>query len=80
MLASPPREWGEAWSWNLTEDGDGIYFRRDRRPLAPETKVISRLDGEPGTILNQVGPDTYEVMTGNGIEVWQESDIQPVED
>ena len=51
-----------------------------RKPLAPETKVFSRLDGEPGTILYCVGPDAYEVMTDQGIEVWQEQDIQPVEE
>ena len=49
-------------------------------PLPPETKVFSRLDGEPGTILNRVSPDAYEVMTDEGIEVWLEEDIQPVED
>jgi hypothetical protein len=52
----------------------------DKDPLAPETKVFSRLDGEPGTILNRVSPDAYEVMTDEGIEVWQEKDIQPVEE
>ena len=31
-----------------------------RKPLAPETKVFSRLDSEPGTILNRVSPDAYE--------------------
>jgi len=35
---------------------------------------------EPGTILNRVSPDAYEVMTDEGIEVWQEKDIQPVEE
>ena len=25
----PPAEWGRDWSWNLTEDGSGIYFTRD---------------------------------------------------
>ena len=33
---------------------------------SPETKVFSRLDGEPGTILNRVSPDAYEVMTDRG--------------
>jgi len=27
----PPAEWGRHWSWNLTEDGSGIYFTRDLR-------------------------------------------------
>jgi hypothetical protein len=53
----------------------------DRRihPL-PGTKVINRLDGEPGTILNRVSPHAYEVMTDEGIETWEESDIQTVEE
>lgn len=24
----PPPAWGRDWSWNVTEDGTGIYFRR----------------------------------------------------
>jgi hypothetical protein len=53
----------------------------DRRihPL-PGTRVFSHLDGEPGTILNRVSPDAYEVMTDEGIEVWQDEDIQAVEE
>jgi hypothetical protein len=27
-LVEPPTEWGRCWSWNVTEDGGGIYFRR----------------------------------------------------
>ena len=50
------------------------------KPLTPETKVFNTQDGEPGTILNRVSPDAYEVMTDEGIEVWQEKDIQPVEE
>ena len=46
--------------------------------LSTETKVINIRDGEPGTILNRVGPHEYEVMTDYGIEVWQESDILAV--
>jgi predicted Fe-Mo cluster-binding NifX family protein len=53
---------------------------RQEKPLPPETKVFSRLDGESGTILNQVGRGAYEVMTDDGIEVWQEDDVQAVED
>jgi hypothetical protein len=49
-------------------------------PLPPETKVFNTQDGEPGTILNRVSPDAYEVMTDEGIEVWLEKDIQVVED
>jgi hypothetical protein len=48
--------------------------------LATGTKVFSRLDGEPGTILNRVGPDEYEVMTDDGIEVWREADIQAADE
>jgi hypothetical protein len=48
--------------------------------LPTETKVFSRLDGEPGTVLNRVGPHEYEVMTDEGVEEWQEDDIQPVEE
>jgi hypothetical protein len=22
----PPRQWGDAWNWNVTSDGSGIYF------------------------------------------------------
>jgi len=29
VLVQPPTEWGRHWSWNLTEDGSGIYFTRD---------------------------------------------------
>jgi hypothetical protein len=75
-----PAEWGQHWSWNVTEDGTGICFRRTGKTFAPETKVFSRLDGELGTILNQVGPEEYEVMTDEGIEVWHEDEIQAVED
>ena len=24
----PPKEWGDAWAWNVLEDGSGIYLRR----------------------------------------------------
>ena len=44
--------------------------------LGTETKVVNTRDGEPGTVLNRVGPHEYEVMTDHGIEVWQEDDIQ----
>jgi hypothetical protein len=27
-MVEPPAEWGRDWSWNITEDGGGIYFRR----------------------------------------------------
>jgi hypothetical protein len=27
MLA-PPSSWGDSWSWNVLEDGHGIYLRR----------------------------------------------------
>jgi len=48
--------------------------------LSPETKVFSRLDGEPGLLLNRFGPDCREVVTDYGIGVWQETDIQVVGD
>jgi hypothetical protein len=76
----PPAQWEAHWTWNVTEDGVGIYFRRTMKPLAPETKVVSRVDGAPGIILCQVGPSTYEVATDDGIEIWEKSDIQPVEE
>ena len=68
------------WSWNVNEDGRGVYLKRERKPFAHETKVISRLDSESGTILNRVGPDEYEVMTDEGIEVWREEDIQAADE
>jgi len=75
----PPAQWEAHWTWNVTEDGMGIYFKRTP-PLVPETKMFSRLDGEPGIILCRVGPNAYEVATDDGIEIWDESDIQPVEE
>lgn len=37
VLVQPLTEWGERWSWNVTEDGSGIYFRRERnRPDSPD--------------------------------------------
>ena len=24
----PPADWGRHWTWNVTEDGTGIYFKR----------------------------------------------------
>ncbi len=57
----------------MTEDDRRIH------PL-PETKVINTHDGESGTILNRVSPDAYEVMTDEGIEMWEESDIQTMEE
>ncbi|MGO9108990.1 MAG: hypothetical protein ACLP9L_07130 [Thermoguttaceae bacterium] len=79
VKVEPLAEWEAHWTWNVSEDGMGIYFRR-MLPLLPETKVFSRLDGEPGIILCRLGPDAYEVATCDGIEVWKESDIQPVEE
>ena len=26
VKVEPPAGWGRHWSWNLTEDGSGIYF------------------------------------------------------
>ena len=46
--------------------------------LTTETKVFNRQDGEPGLVLNRYGPDSCEVVTDYGIEVWQEADIQVV--
>lgn len=65
---------------NDRQIGRSDLFGPERKPFAPETKVFSRLDGEPGTILNRVGPGAYEVMTDQGIEVWELGDIQVVED
>ena len=28
VLVQPPAEWGRHWSWNLTQDGTGIYVKR----------------------------------------------------
>jgi hypothetical protein len=28
VKVEPPAEWGRNWSWNITEDGKGVYFRR----------------------------------------------------
>jgi hypothetical protein len=27
VKVEPPAEWGRHWSWNVTKDGSGIYFR-----------------------------------------------------
>ena len=78
VKVEPPTEWGRHWSWNVTEDGGGIYFQR--KPLPPETKVVNRQDGESATVLNQFGSGSYEVMTDSAIEVWEEDDIQVVEE
>ena len=32
----PPAEWGQHWSWNITEDGKGVYVRRTDIPHSPE--------------------------------------------
>lgn len=29
VLVQPPTEWGRHWSWNLTQDGTGIYIKHD---------------------------------------------------
>jgi hypothetical protein len=31
----PPAEWGPNWSWNITEDGKGVYFTRTGQEGAP---------------------------------------------
>ena len=31
VKVEPPVEWGRHWSWNVTEDGTGIYFKREQR-------------------------------------------------
>ena len=31
VKVEPPAEWGRDWSWNVTEDGTGIYFERTGR-------------------------------------------------
>jgi hypothetical protein len=28
ILVEPPAEWGRHWSWNVTEDGTGVYLGR----------------------------------------------------
>jgi hypothetical protein len=30
VKVEPPTEWGRHWSWSVTEDGTGIYFKRER--------------------------------------------------
>lgn len=30
VKVEPPTEWGQYWSWNLTEDGKGIYFQQGK--------------------------------------------------
>lgn len=30
VKVEPPPEWGLGWRWNLTEDGSGIYFRKEQ--------------------------------------------------
>ena len=42
----PPAQWEAHWTWNVTEDGMGIYFRRTL-PLLPETKVQDESDIQP---------------------------------
>ena len=27
-MFAPPQAWGDSWSWNVLEDGSGIYLRR----------------------------------------------------
>jgi len=46
VKVEPPAEWGTHWTWNLTGDGMGIYFRRTL-PLPPETKVQDESDIQP---------------------------------
>ena len=29
VKVEPPLKWGLGWRWNLTEDGSGIYFRKE---------------------------------------------------
>jgi hypothetical protein len=29
VKVEPPAEWGRYWAWNVTEDGTGIYFKRE---------------------------------------------------
>jgi hypothetical protein len=30
VKVEPPAEWGRHWAWNVTEDGRGIYFKREQ--------------------------------------------------
>ncbi|MGO8752097.1 MAG: hypothetical protein ACLQNE_39670 [Thermoguttaceae bacterium] len=30
VKVEPPASWGSRWRWNLTEDGSGIYFRKEQ--------------------------------------------------
>jgi len=34
VLVERPAEWGRHWSWNMTEDGKGIYLCRTGRQEA----------------------------------------------
>ena len=52
------------------------------RFLKPETKVVSHLDGEPGTILEVctrrrcgIGAMSYVVQTAYGREIWEVADL-----
>jgi hypothetical protein len=29
VLVQPPTEWGRDWSWNIAQDGTGIYIKRN---------------------------------------------------
>ena len=31
----PPAEWGRHWAWSITEDGQGVYFKRTGQEGAP---------------------------------------------
>jgi hypothetical protein len=34
VVVEPPAEWGRHWAWNITEDGKGIYFKRNGDQMA----------------------------------------------
>ena len=36
----PPAEWGRHWSWNVTEDGKGVCFRRTGHEGEPTTDKV----------------------------------------
>jgi hypothetical protein len=29
VLVQPPTDWGLHWSWNVTEEGKGVYIKHD---------------------------------------------------
>ena len=56
--------------------------RNANRFLKPGTKVVSHLDGEPGTVVEVcsrrrcgIGATAYVVQTAYGREIWEVADL-----